>query len=168
MTRSFALCLAALLGACAASHPGGSKQPSQPATSTSAQASAPAPSTAPSAQTGAPNAAAGRSGAPLAPEGFGPTDSSQDFRAPWSVTRTRLADNRWMIWMRKRAWTMGGDGESVALLHEYARVLAHQQGYREYVILSMTEGVQSDMPIGYRWARAEVLLRAAEPPMPES
>lgn len=102
------------------------------------------------------------------PEAFGPTDSSQDFQAPWSVRQTKLADNRWLISMRKRMFAMGGDGEPTALLHVHAQTLALQQGYGEYVILSWAEGVQSDMPIAYRWARGEILLRAALPRMPGS
>jgi hypothetical protein len=151
MNRLHALCLPALVAACTAPQAHGPAQPAaqQPATHVAAPAPTPA----------APKAAQDQ---------FGPTDATQDSLAPWSVTQTKLADNRWLISMRKRMFTMGGDGEPVVLLHLHAKALARQQGYREYVILSLTEGVQSDMPIGYRWARGEVLLRAAEPPMPKS
>ena len=70
--------------------------------------------------------------APAPPEAFGPTDSSRDFQAPWSVRQTKLADNRWLISMRKRMFTMGGDGETELLcstLHA-AEHLAGEQGYR--------------------------------------
>ena len=109
-----------------------------------------------------------KANAPAPTGAFGPTDSSRDYQAPWSVRQTKLADNRWLISMRKRMFTMGGDGEPIALLHLQAQKLAGEQGYNEYLILSFTEGVQSDMPIAYRWARGEILLRDATPPMPRS
>jgi len=151
MTRWLALCLSALVAACTALQ---AHDPAQPAAPQPAARAGVPEQTAPATKPG--------------PDQFGPTDAAQNPLAPWSVTQTKLADNRWLISMRKRMFTMGGDGEPAALLHLHAKALARQQGYREYVILSLTEGVQSDMPIGYRWARGEVLLRAAEPPMPKS
>jgi len=86
----------------------------------------------------------------------------------WDIAQVRVSDNRWRIAMRKKNFTTGGDGESVLLLHRQAEKLAQTTGYRRYRILSWTEGVQSDMPIAHRWARAEIELQEYLPPMPET
>jgi hypothetical protein len=85
----------------------------------------------------------------------------------WEIVEGRLADNRYRIAMRKKRWTTGGDGEAIELLHRRAERLAQAQGYRDYRILSWTEGVQSDMPIAQRWARGEVELVHFMPPEPD-
>jgi hypothetical protein len=86
----------------------------------------------------------------------------------WAVAQTRVSDNRWRIAMQKKRFTTGGDGEAVMLLHSQAHKLAATSGFRSYKILSWSEGVQSDMPIAYRWARGEVELHEYAPPMPVS
>lgn len=85
----------------------------------------------------------------------------------WEIVEGRLADNRYRIAMRKKRWTTGGDGEAIELLHRQAEQLAQGQGYREYRILSWTEGVQSDMPVAQRWARGDVELVGLLPPEPD-
>jgi hypothetical protein len=85
----------------------------------------------------------------------------------WEIVEKRLADNRYRIAMRKKRWTTGGDGEAIELLHRRADMLAQVQGYRDYRILSWTEGVQSDMPIAQRWARGEIELVGFMPPEPD-
>jgi hypothetical protein len=84
----------------------------------------------------------------------------------WEIVEGRVADNRYRIGMRKKRWTTGGDGEAIELLHRQAERLAQVQGYRDYRILSWTEGVHSDMPIAQRWARGEVQLIGYLPPEP--
>lgn len=85
----------------------------------------------------------------------------------WEVGETKVSDNRWRIAMQKKRFTTGGEGEAVMLLHREAERLAAANGYRAYQILGWSEGVQSDMPIGYRWGRGEIELREPAPPMPE-
>lgn len=85
----------------------------------------------------------------------------------WEVGETKVSDNRWRIAMQKKRFTTGADGEAAMLLHREAERLAAANGYRTYKILGWSEGVQSDMPIAYRWARGEIELREPAPPMPE-
>jgi hypothetical protein len=85
----------------------------------------------------------------------------------WEVTQTKLADNRWRIGMRKKNFTTGGDGEAAELLRRHGEQLAESQGYRNYRVLSWTEGVQSDVPFAHRWGRGEVELVEPMPRMPQ-
>ena len=85
----------------------------------------------------------------------------------WEVGGTKVSDNRWRIAMQMKRFTTGGNGEAVMLLHREAERLAAANGYRAYKILGWSEGVQSDMPIGYRWGRGEIELREPAPPTPE-
>jgi len=84
----------------------------------------------------------------------------------WQVKETKLADNRFRVELRKKNFTTGGDGEATELLHRHAEKLAELQGYRRYLILAWSEGVQSDMPIAHRWARGTVELQGYVPPEP--
>lgn len=84
----------------------------------------------------------------------------------WEVGQTKVADNRWRIAMQKKRFTTGADGEASLLLHRQAERLAQANGYLGYRILAWSEGVQSDMPIAYRWGRGEIELREPAPPMP--
>jgi hypothetical protein len=65
-----------------------------------------------------------------------------------------------------RRWHTGGDGEAEELFRSRARGLADQQGYRHYVVLSWVQGIDSTLPIAQRWARGEIELTEAVPPMP--
>jgi hypothetical protein len=84
----------------------------------------------------------------------------------WDVKYTKLADNRYRMEMRKKNFTTGGDGEAVDLLHRHGAKLAELQGYQRYQVMAWAEGVQSDMPIAYRWARGTVELQGYVPPEP--
>ncbi len=162
MLRTWAAVLLLCLAGCA------SQAPTQPASKPDTPATAAPATAAPESARTAPTTAGQPQAAPAPLPPYGPTDSAQNTLAPWSVRQTRLADNRWLISMRKALFSMGGDGESAALLHQHAQRLAQQQGYSEYVILNFTEGVQSDLPLPYRWARGEIVLKSALPPMPKS
>lgn len=96
-----------------------------------------------------------------------PAPSSDDPPAAnWQVKSIKLADNRWRVELRMRRWHTGGDGEAEVLFRDQARELAEQQGYRHYVVLSWVQGIASSVPIAQRWARGEIELQEALPPMP--
>jgi hypothetical protein len=84
----------------------------------------------------------------------------------WEVKYTKLADNRYRLEMKKKNFTTGGDGEATDLVHRHGAKLAELQGYQRYQIMAWAEGVQSDMPIAYRWARGTVELQGYVPPEP--
>ncbi len=115
--------------------------------------------------------APGRGAAPpadnAAPASGEPAQFAYSPDAPnWSIAATKLADNRWRLELRMRRWHTGGDGEAEVLFREEARELADKQGYRHYVVLSWVQGIDSTAPIAQRWARGEVELTEALPPMP--
>ena len=106
-------------------------------------------------------------------KGAGAADQSEpvmfasDPRAPnWQITSIKLADNRWRPERRMRRWHPGGDGEAEGLFRDQARELAQKQGYRHSLVLSWVEGIESTAPIAQRWARGEIELQQAMPPMP--
>jgi hypothetical protein len=90
-----------------------------------------------------------------------------DPRAPnWQVRSIKLSDNRWRLELRMRRWHTGGDGEAEVVFRERAREIAEKQGYRYFVVLSLVQGIESTVPIAQRWARGEIELQDAMPPMP--
>ena len=96
-----------------------------------------------------------------------PAQPSLDSRAPnWRIESIKLADNRWRVELRMRSWHTGGDGEAEVLFRDQARELAQEQGYRHYVVLSWVQGIESSFPFPRRWARGDVELQDAVPPMP--
>jgi len=106
-------------------------------------------------------------GAESAADQSEPAMFAYDPRAPnWQVRSIKLADNRWRVELRMRRWHTGGDGEAEVLFRDQARELAQKQGYRHYVILSWVQGIESTAPVAQRWARGEIELQEAMPPMP--
>lgn len=96
-----------------------------------------------------------------------PAMFAYDPRAPnWQVRSIKLSDNRWRLELRMRRWHTGGDGEAEVVFRDQARELAQKQGYRHYVVLSLVQGIESTAPIAQRWARGEIELQEAMPPMP--
>jgi hypothetical protein len=96
-----------------------------------------------------------------------PAEAAIDSRAPnWRIESIKLADNRWRVELRMRSWHTGGDGEAEVLFRDQARELAQEQGYRHYVVLSWVQGIESSFPFPRRWARGDVELQDAVPPMP--
>jgi hypothetical protein len=86
----------------------------------------------------------------------------------WDVRYTKVADNRYRLEMKKKNFTTGGDGEAIELARRQGEKFAELQGYQRYQIVAWTEGVQSDMPIAYRWARGTVELQGYVPPEPST
>jgi hypothetical protein len=148
-----AIVLVAVLATCACAQ-NVTKDPSEEKQATPAAAAPPATSS--SAADASPQAGSG-----AAPQ------VAHDPRSPnWQVTAIKLSDNHWRLELRMRPWHTGGDGEAEVLLHNQARELAEQQGYRHYVVLSFVQGIESSAPIAQRWARGEIELQEALPPMP--
>ena len=122
----------------------------------------PAPKSPPDATQSSP-----ANGAAPAADQSEPAMFAYDPRAPnWQVRSTKLADNRWRLELRMRRWHTGGDGEAEVVFRERAREIAAEQGYRHFVVLSLVQGIESTAPIAQRWARGEIELTEAMPPMP--
>ena len=137
-----AVVLAAALAACACTQ-NAAKDPPQ--------------ETQPTAPAGAPTAAGSSGGIHFA---YAPDAPN------WKVTPIKLSDNHWRLELRMRRWHTGGAGEAELLFRQEAQELAAKQGYLHYVVLNFTEGIESTAPIAQRWARGEIVLQDALPPMP--
>lgn len=74
----------------------------------------------------------------------------------WAIKDTRLDDTHYLIDMRKKRVTTGGDGEAYMLFRRQAEGVAGQVKSNGYTIVSWTEGVDSDFPIARRWARGVI------------
>jgi hypothetical protein len=153
ITMRSAIVLVAVLATCACAQTA-TKDPSVETQATPAAAAPPA--NGPSAAAAAPPTGSSAAGT-----------AAEDPSSPnWQVTSIKLSDNRWRLELRMRRWHTGGDGEAEVLLHDQARKLAEEQGYRHYVVLSFVQGIESTVPIAQRWARGEIELQEALPPMP--
>jgi hypothetical protein len=74
----------------------------------------------------------------------------------WEIKETKLDDTRYLIDMRKKKVTTGGDGESIELFHRQADKITTEMGARGYQIVTWTEGVESVFPIARRWSRGVI------------
>jgi hypothetical protein len=74
----------------------------------------------------------------------------------WEIHETKLSDTRYLIDMRKKRVTTGGDGESIDLFHRQAGQIAAGAKAPGYTILSWNEGVESVFPIARRWSRGVI------------
>jgi hypothetical protein len=74
----------------------------------------------------------------------------------WEIHETKLSDTRYLIDMRKKRITTGGDGESIDLFHRHAQQIAAGAKASGYTILSWNEGVESVFPIARRWSRGVI------------
>ena len=74
----------------------------------------------------------------------------------WEIHETKLSDTRYLIDMRKKRITTGGDGESIDLFHRQAGQIAAGAKAPGYTILSWNEGVESVFPIARRWSRGVI------------
>jgi len=78
----------------------------------------------------------------------------------WEVKTARLDTARVEISLRKKRFSTGGDGEAIALFKRHAGDLAARNGAGGYVLLSYTEGIDSETAGARRVARGVVQLRS--------
>lgn len=76
----------------------------------------------------------------------------------WHLQERALAPDHYLIELRKKRFTTGGDGEAGQVLHRRARALARELGYGGYEILAHAEGIESNVPIAQRVTVSEVRL----------
>lgn len=77
----------------------------------------------------------------------------------WQVEETRISDDRYRLFLRRKPVTTGGDGEADAVFRRRAEQLARDHGRAEYVILEYSTGIESTLPFSQRVASGVVLLR---------
>lgn len=77
----------------------------------------------------------------------------------WEVKTARIDTARVEISLRKKRFSNGGDGEAIDLLKRHAGEIAARSGAGGYILLSYTEGMDSEMTGARRVARGVVQLR---------
>jgi hypothetical protein len=63
----------------------------------------------------------------------------------WSLEDMPIGGDRYRIFMRKKTFSSGGDGEAAQLFKYRAEQIAATRGYDSYQILEFTEGLDSGM-----------------------
>jgi hypothetical protein len=76
----------------------------------------------------------------------------------WEVRTARLDTTRIEISLRKKRFSTGGDGEAINLFKRRAGELATRSGSAGYVLISYTEGIDSETVTARRIARGVVQL----------
>ena len=75
----------------------------------------------------------------------------------WEVAQSQVNENRYLIAMKKKRFTTGGDGEAGQIFNRRAAQLARDTGAGSvYRIVEFTEGIESTVPIARRVAQGVV------------
>lgn len=83
-----------------------------------------------------------------------------DPRAPnWSIDAHRLDSTRVELYLRKKRFSSGGDGEALALFRRHAEEIAQRNGAEGYEILSYSDEIESETTYARRSARGVIRLR---------
>jgi hypothetical protein len=76
----------------------------------------------------------------------------------WEVRTTPVDEAKIEISLRKKRFSVGGDGEAYALFRRHAQDLATEAGARGFEILSYSEEIQSETTYARRLSRGLVRL----------
>jgi len=74
----------------------------------------------------------------------------------WQIEETRLDAGRYLIALKKKRFTTGGDGEAAQIFFRRAAQIAREQGGVRYRVVEFTEGIESSVPIAQRVAQGIV------------
>lgn len=77
----------------------------------------------------------------------------------WRIEQYELGSGRYAFALVKKRFTTGGDGEAMQVLRRRASELRREKGFLDYDIVEFDTGIQSDVPIAQRVARAVVQYR---------
>jgi hypothetical protein len=81
----------------------------------------------------------------------------------WRIEQTQLDGGRYLIAMKKKRFTTGGDGEAAQIFFRRAAQLAQEQGNGTYRVVEYSEGIESSVPIAQRVARGILELEGRQP-----
>jgi hypothetical protein len=76
----------------------------------------------------------------------------------WEVKAEQMDDTRVAISLRKKRFSIGGDGEARELFERKARQLADDNGFEGFTVLSYGEGIDSETTYARRVSRGVVRL----------
>ena len=74
----------------------------------------------------------------------------------WKIEQAQLGSNRYLIAMKKKRFTTGGDGEAGQIFNRRAAQIARDNGTDSYRVVEYTEGIESMVPIAQRVAQGVV------------
>jgi len=77
----------------------------------------------------------------------------------WQIEETRMAGNRFRISLRKKRFTIGGDGEAEQIFNRRAERIVSENGYTGYTVLEFGEGVESTVPIAQRVSQGVIQVK---------
>jgi hypothetical protein len=77
----------------------------------------------------------------------------------WRVEVEALGQQRYRVAMTMKRFITGGEGEVGPVLKRAAEKLRRDTGTSEFVILELSEGIESRVPVAQRVAHAVVQLR---------
>jgi hypothetical protein len=81
----------------------------------------------------------------------------------WRIEQSRLDGDRYLIAMKKKRFTTGGDGEAAQIFSRRAEQLAREHGNGRYRLVGFTEGIESSVPFAQRVAHGIVEVEGAQP-----
>jgi hypothetical protein len=81
----------------------------------------------------------------------------------WRIEQYDLGDDRYAIALKKKRFTMGGDGESQQIFRRRIERILREQGFVSYQILEFSEGIESNVPIAQRVSRGLVQFARGTP-----
>ncbi len=84
----------------------------------------------------------------------------------WQIEQSRLDAERYLIAMKKKRFTTGGDGEAAQVFFRRAEQLAREHGNGRYRVLGYTEGIESSVPLAQRVVHGIVEVEGVKPVAP--
>lgn len=77
----------------------------------------------------------------------------------WQIKVSKLDDTHYRIDLGMRPVTTGGVGEAEDLFHRQAEAIATRTKSPGYLVLSWNEGIESQFPLAWRWARGVIQVQ---------
>lgn len=74
----------------------------------------------------------------------------------WQIEEKQVEPDRYLIAMKKKRFTTGGDGEASQVFYRRAAQIVREQGGARYRVIAFSEGIESTVPIAQRVAQGVV------------
>jgi outer membrane protein OmpA-like peptidoglycan-associated protein len=85
----------------------------------------------------------------------------------WTIDEEAVAEDRFRLTLTMKRFTIGGEGEALAVLRRWAEAVQLEGQYDGYRIERFEQGIESSTPFARRYAHASVrMTRAGHPELP--
>ena len=74
----------------------------------------------------------------------------------WQIEQAQLGATRFLVSLKKKRFTTGGDGEAGQIFNRRAAQIARDNGAGDYRVVEFTEGIESAVPFAQRVAQGVV------------